>query len=151
MSVRVKAAARWLVVVVPMLVAGCATPYQEMGFLGGVKAQQITATSYRIVSRGNGYTARTDVQDYVLLKAAETTKEAGYTHFALVSAADASQVSYDTSYGRGWATTSTSIKPGEDAYIRVFRLRPGEQAPANSFLAEEIIRFVGSRVRRPSS
>src|SRR5689334_2697964 len=114
MSVRVKAAARWLVVAVPMLLAGCATPYQERGFVGGVQAEQTTATCYRIVSRGNGYTARTDVQDYVLLKAAETTQQAGYTHFALVSAADASQVSYDTAYGRGWASTTTSIKPGED-------------------------------------
>src|SRR5215204_3530501 len=39
-------------------VAGCGTPYQDMGFRGGVEAQQMTADTYRIKSRGNAYTAR---------------------------------------------------------------------------------------------
>jgi hypothetical protein len=62
-----------------LIFAGCATKYQEMGFSGGVAAQQITADTFRIVARGNAYTGSTTVQDYVLLKAAETTKAAGAT------------------------------------------------------------------------
>ena len=34
---------------------GCSTPYQSMGFSGGVEAQQMTSNTYRIVARGNGY------------------------------------------------------------------------------------------------
>jgi hypothetical protein len=64
-----------------LLLAGCGTKYQEMGFTGGVAAEQITKDTYRIVARGNGNTRSTTIQDYALLKAAETTKAAGATHF----------------------------------------------------------------------
>lgn len=62
-----------------LALASCATKYQEMGFTGGVAAQQITSDTYRIVARGNGYTGNTAIQDYALLKAAETTIAAGGT------------------------------------------------------------------------
>ena len=38
-------------------VGGCATKYQDMGFSGGVAAQQMTADTFRISARGNGYTS----------------------------------------------------------------------------------------------
>ena len=83
---------------------GCSTPYQEMGFSDGVAAQQVTSDTYRIVSRGNGYTGSTTIQDYTLLKAAETTKADGATHFIIVSGADAS--STETVINPGQATTT---------------------------------------------
>lgn len=36
------------------LLAGCATSYGDMGFSGGVRADQMSADTYRIVARGNG-------------------------------------------------------------------------------------------------
>src|SRR5262245_20428212 len=79
----------------PALVAvallGCATRYQEMGFMGGVTAEQMSADVFRIKSRGNAYTGATTVQDYVLLKAAETAKSIGGTHFQIIDAADATR------------------------------------------------------------
>ena len=145
--------------------AGCATKYQDMGFTGGVAAQQMTANTFRIVARGNGYTARTTVQDYMMLKAAETTKQNGGTHFIVISAADASSIQTHVSSGyaqtslvgnRAYTTysppTATNIfKPGEDAYIRVFNVPNGTEAPPGGVPADEIIRFVGSRVARPDS
>lgn len=121
----------------------------------------MTKDTFRIKSRGNAYTAGTTVQDYVLLKAAETTKANGGTHFILISAADASSTveistpgTMNTSvHGRtafttySPPTTSTMIKPGQDAYIRVLRLAPG-QPMAGAFSADEIIQYVGSRVAR---
>src|ERR1700730_6148467 len=74
-----------------LALTGCATPYQNMGFMGGVEAQRMTADTYWIVARGNGYTGGTAIQDYTVLKAAETTKAAGGTHFAIISASDASR------------------------------------------------------------
>ncbi|MBR1273387.1 CC0125/CC1285 family lipoprotein [Bradyrhizobium sp. AUGA SZCCT0283] len=69
------------VVTLSLLLIGCGTKYQEMGFTGGVSAEQITKDTFRIVARGNGNTRSTTIQDYALLKAAETTKAAGATHF----------------------------------------------------------------------
>jgi hypothetical protein len=144
------------------LLAGCATRYQEMGLMGGVAAEQMSADVFRIKSRGNGYTDATTVQDYVLLKAAETAKSIGGTHFQVISAADATRQqvvstpgTVNTSvYGNAALTTytppSTSImnKPGQDVYIRVLRLPPGNQPPAGAFAADDIVQFIGGRVKR---
>lgn len=143
-------------------VSGCSTPYQEMGFSGGVKSQQMTADTYRIVSRGNGYTGSTTIQDYTLLKAAETTKSVGGTHFIVISAADASSSGAIVSPGRATttfvgntasttyspATTHNYIKPGQDTYIRVMTFAPGQVVPQGALSADEIIQFVGPRVKR---
>lgn len=82
-----------------------------MGFTGGVAAQQITADIWRIQSRGNAYTASSTVQDYVLLKAAETTQAAGGAYFQIVSAGDASRASTFVSPG-----TSTTTVVGNQAF-----------------------------------
>jgi len=133
-----------------------------MGFTGGVASQQMTADTYRIVSRGNGYTGRTQVQDYTMLKAAETAKAAGGTHFKIVSAADATAQDAFVSPGQATttfngntasttyspATVTPIIKPGEDTYIRVLTLAPGQKPPPDAISADEIIQFVGSRVKR---
>jgi hypothetical protein len=138
-------------------ICGCSTRYQSMGFTGGVAAQQMTSDTFRISARGNSYTSTTTIQDYMMLKAAETTKQVGGSHFIIVSAADASRTGYITTPGQARTTvvgntayTSYSpgsvysmFKPGQDAYVRV--------VPANTpgaISADEIIQFIGSRVKR---
>jgi len=144
------------------LVAGCATKYQDMGFTGGVAAEQITADTWRIRARGNAYKGNSTVQDYVLLKAAETAQASGATHFQIISEADASRASTIVVPGsstttvvghQAFTTTSpgsvdTVIKPGQDVYVRILRLPPGP-TPQGVYSATEIIQFVGSRVQRP--
>ena len=147
---------------VAALLCACATRYQEMGLTGGVGAQQISGDTFRIISRGNGFTNPETVQDYTLLKAAEVTQSAGATHFIVVSAADASRVgTYQTpataqthvigntaytTFSPG--TKITTFKPGEDVYIKIFNVPRGQQPPPGSYAAEEVIRFVGGRVKR---
>ena len=146
-----------------LLLAGCATKYQDMGFSGGVQAEQLTADTYRIVSRGNGYTARTTVQDYAMLKAAETTRQSGGTHFLIGDSENASSLQSVVSpgyaqtsiVGRTAYTTynpgyvSSIVKPGANLYIRVVTVPAGKQPPERAISADEIIQFVGSRVQRP--
>jgi hypothetical protein len=143
--------------------AACATKYQEMGWTGGVSAQPITNDTYRVKAGGNAYTASSTVQDYVLLKAAETTVAAGKTHFVIINAEDTSKREIDqdagvmnttvhgsvtlTTYTPG--STSVTVKPGKDVYIRVFTPKPNEPAIPNGIRAEEIIANIGPRVRRP--
>ena len=140
---------------------GCATKYQDMGFTGGVAAEQVTADTWRIRARGNAYTGSATVQDFVLLKAAETTQAAGGTHFQIITAADASRASTIVTGGGSTTTFSgntafttsgpvvadTVIKPGQDVYIRILKLPPG-QSPAGVFSAAEIIQFTGPRIQR---
>ncbi len=153
---------RFAVLVLALLVlVGCATKYQEMGFSGGVAAEQMTADTWRIRARGNGYTNSATVQDFVFLKAAETTQASGGTHFQIISAGDASRASTIVSPGtstttvvgrQAFTTTSpgsvdTVIKPGQDVYIRVLKLSPGQQVQG-AVSAAEVIQYTGPRVPR---
>ena len=145
--------------------AACATKYQEMGWTGGVSAQPITNDTYGVSAGGNAYTRASTVQDYVLLKAAETTVAAGKTHFVIVNAEDTSKRQIDQDAGvmnttvHGSVTfstytpgsTSVTVKPGKDIYIRVFTPSPNEPAITNSIRAEEIIANIGPRVKRPEA
>jgi hypothetical protein len=149
------------VVLICVLLAGCGTKYQEMGFTGGVSAQQITADTYRIVAQGNGYTNSATIKDYVLLKAAETAQSVGATHFMIMGAENTSKAdtivvpgtSNTTISGRTAYTTTTPgyvdtvIKPGQEVMVRVLKLTPGQQAQG-AFAADEIIRFIAPRVKR---
>jgi hypothetical protein len=144
-----------------VLLCGCATKYQEMGFTGGVAAEQMTADTWRIRARGNAYTNGATVQDFVFLKAAEITQANGGTHFQIISAGDASRASTFVTPGTSTTTivgnqafTSSSpgsvdtvIKPGQDVYIRILKLSAGQQAPGATSAAE-VIQFTGARVRR---
>lgn len=149
------------VIILTSCLAGCATKYQEIGFTGGVAAQQVTADTWRIVARGNAYTGGARVQDFVLLKAAETTKAAGGTHFVIGASQDASRqgaivtsgTSQTTFIGRSAYTTFTPgdvhtyVKPGQDAYVRVLHILPGSQPPPGALSADEIIQFIGPRLK----
>jgi hypothetical protein len=44
-------------------------------------------------------------------------------------------------------TTTEFIKPGQDAYIRVLKVAPGNSPPPGAISADETIKFVGPRVR----
>lgn len=152
---------RRCLVLMSLVLAGCSTPYQEMGFSGGVSAQQMTSDTFRISARGNGYTDATRVQDYLMLKAAETTVQRGGTHFVVISAADASGTSQivtggtsTTTFNGKTATTNYSpptvhnvFKPGQDAYIRILHAAPGQGLPPSAISATEIIEFVGPRAK----
>ena len=95
-----------------LLLMGCGTKYQEMGFTGGVAAEQITKDTYQIVARRKWkYAFHKTIQDYALLKAAETTKDAGATHFVIISAADATTAATVVVPG-----TSTTTFSGNTAY-----------------------------------
>jgi hypothetical protein len=128
----------------------------------GVQALQMSADTWRIEARGNGYTGANIVKDWMLLKAAETTKQQGGTHFVVVEQSDASTKSTTITPGARQSTlvgaTRTSVYtptvinrqmlPGQDAYIRVIKVAAGEAAPPDAKSADEIIKYIGGRIPR---
>ncbi|RTL64640.1 MAG: hypothetical protein EKK41_21140 [Hyphomicrobiales bacterium] len=153
----------YLLMLLAVILSGCSTPYQTMGWSGGVDAERMTTDTYRIVARGNGYTSSTTIQDYTVLKAAETTKQAGGTHFMIVGAADASRTGTIVTPGQAQTTVSGNtamttytpaqahsfIKPGQDTYIKVVNVLPGQAPPPGAISADEVIQFVGPRAKKP--
>ena len=114
----------------------------------------ITDETARISARGNAYTDRARITDFVLLKAAQTAIAQGFTHFAIVSAADASRTgtietpgTMQTSvYGNMAFTTyspgsvNSFVKPGEDVFVRFCKGDcPGK------FPAAQIVNNLGPR------
>lgn len=145
-----------------LFVGACGTPYQEMGLRGGVVAEPVTDDIVRISARGNAFTSRSSIQDFVLLKAAETTIERGSTHFVIVGAEDASRANVSTSPGTltvnhyGAFSTGTYqpgsssvvIKPGQNAIVRILRPNASDQEKSSAMDASQIIKNVGPRIQR---
>ncbi|MDK9697728.1 MAG: hypothetical protein OEL76_15205 [Siculibacillus sp.] len=149
-----------VVVCVGLGLAGCATRYQEMGPTGGVTAAQITDDLHRISARGNLHTDAGTIQDFVLLKAAETTVAAGRTHFAIVGKQDARGSASQGLYSRSALGATREHfgfgliggdrrEPGEDLMIRVLPTTLSTEDRAEAIDARQIIANVGGRVKRP--
>jgi hypothetical protein len=142
-----------------LFVAGCATPYQEMGLLGGVTAAQIDSTTVRVSAKGNGYTDTATIQNYVLLKSAEVTRSNGLDLFMVMNAANTSRSGsvsyssasvfggYNSAWGFGSAFSEEIIKPGEDAIIKMMRGPKPANAPPNVFDANEVLFFLSKSVK----
>jgi hypothetical protein len=129
-----------------------------MGLAGGVEAQMITNDTARISGRGNGFTDRARVQDFILLKAAETASAQGFTHFAVLGSEDASSASSYTTpstmqtnvYGNSAYTTynpgirNTVIKPGADAMVKF--CKQDKATPCSGMLpADEVVQNLGTK------
>jgi hypothetical protein len=145
-----------------LVLLGCSTSYREMESGRGVQALQMSADTWRIEARGNAYTNANLVKDYMLLKAAETTKQQGGSHFIIVEQADASTKSSTITPGARQstlvgatrystytpATISRQMLPGQDAYIRVITATGSEPLPPEAKSADEIIKYIGGRIPR---
>ena len=144
-----------------LCIAGCATPYTEhgIGLPGGVEAQMITGETARISARGNAYTDRARITDFVLPKAAQTALAKGFTHFAMISSAGASRTGQIETpgmmqtnvYGNTAFTTytpgsvETFVKPGEDVFVRFCKVNC-----TGMFPAQEIVNNLGPKYLPPA-
>ena len=160
-----------LIIGLALLTSACATTYGDIGFWGdGVAADQMASDTFRIRSRGNGATEHATVEDYALLRAAETVKGACFTHFVVLDGADRTEVEESVTPA-SWTKTveekevdgkkvkvehrsftpesrSITIRPGQDLVVRGLAVGPGQAAPEEALSADEIIRYVGPRVER---
>jgi len=73
-----------LVTVLFLLLCGCATSYQNLSFTGGFTEVRLAEDVYRVTFHGNGYSSKNRAADLNLLRCAELTLEAGFTHFITV-------------------------------------------------------------------
>lgn len=139
--------------------AACSTSCGELNAYGGVQALPVSSDVYRVSGRGNGFTDPTTIQDYVLLKAAETAIAKGQTHFTILDNRDATSSSTQQgtgslqAWGNGLVTYSPGatykfVYPGEDLMIRVWTATPKQPIPPNTFVAQETFDAINPRVTR---
>ena len=67
------------------ILAGCATPYQPMGFLGGYSETQLDENVFHVSFDGNGFTSEEKASEYCLLRSAELALQHGVSHFLILS------------------------------------------------------------------
>lgn len=121
-----------------LALAGCATPYQDMGYRGGVKVIQVDAHTFMVQSQGNAYTDKTMVVLYAVRRAAEQTLANGDEWFRMKGATDSDRretvvvpgsstgytnasVMGTANMATGMATTNTYSTPG---YVETY-FKPG--------------------------
>lgn len=130
--------------------SGCATPYQQMGFTGGVKATRITSDVALISARGNGFTDPDTIQTYALRRAAEETLNDGFDLFRIQTDEDRTTVGSQSfgsaSRGRysiiGSSYSMPIVKAGQSLMIRMSKGPRPDPMPDGLFDAHEIMAFM---------
>ncbi|QIQ88084.1 MAG: hypothetical protein G9473_03785 [Erythrobacter sp.] len=155
------------------------TPYQSAEAPGqqfGYQSEQIAADRFRVSFSGNEVTSRETVEEYLLYRAAELTRQKGYEGFEVVREATEADIDIDTvptvypgwapawdyyGAGYGWNTydpylgapfpaerITTSDRYSASAVIEMYRGR----APAGSeesFDASAVLARLGNDVEMP--
>src|SRR6266436_9966420 len=114
--------------VVPFLTA-CATSYQRMGATGGYADVQLDATTFRVEFSGNGFTARSRVEAFVLYRCAELTLEHGFSHFAVLNGGTSAE---NSTVNLPSTTNGNVTVVGNTAYWNS-TTTPGQQIPVTKF------------------
>lgn len=86
-----------------LALAGCMAPAayapRQPGQMTGYTDRQLTPTRYRVTFTGNSVTPREQVEDDLLLRSAEVTLAAGYTHFLFDTRDTRADTRYDAFSG----------------------------------------------------
>jgi len=113
-----------LLILVAVLLGGCATGYQEKGHSGGYSQTRLDKNVFKVNFKGNGYTSREKADDFAMMRAAELTLESGYQYFSIAeSSYDPRKTSMSSpvyattnvnSYGNN--SQSTTVLSGGETY-----------------------------------
>ncbi|MGZ5932350.1 MAG: CC0125/CC1285 family lipoprotein [Rhizomicrobium sp.] len=135
----------------------------------GYSDQRLADNRFRVTFRGNSATLREKVEDYLLLRSAEVTREAGYSWFEFDTRSTEAKTTYQTDFagwpgwgpGFGWYWHSWAFDPlgrvsttvpttSYEAYAEIILLTP-EQAKGDphSLRAEDVIARLGPTAERP--
>ena len=106
------------VIALALIIASCATPYQNTGFRGGYSDTALAPDVYRVSFQGNGFTSSDRAQDLALLHAADVTLSHGFRYFGIVNQASSSTLFSITESG------DFIYKPKSGLLIQCFADRP---------------------------
>jgi hypothetical protein len=152
-----------------LLLAGCMTPSPYAPRLEGQQTgytdRAITQNRYRVTFTGNTATPRETVESFLLLRAAEVTRAAGYANFVFDTRNTKANHSYQTvpygppdpffgrprgfGYWGGWGfaydpMVDVVVRTNYDAYAEIVLLTPDQAAKEPRALnANEVISRIG--------
>jgi hypothetical protein len=112
---------RVIIVMAFLLIAGCATPYQRMGFSGGYKDGHIRDNIYFVEVSTNAFTDQTTAAQYFHRRAKEVCLENGYRDYKVQGERDTSTAYATGGYGGGAISVSSMNKPGFAGYVECIK------------------------------
>ncbi len=138
-----------LLLLLSVLLFGCATPYQPIGGNGGYYHKRLAEDVYSITFSGNGFTSHNRAYDFSLLRACEIGNRLGFVYFALWGQEDHSSSetinlgatsyttgsAYSTGYGTAFYSGNTSTyqnnttiyRPKVQLIVKYFQAPPQEK------------------------
>ncbi|HVW74398.1 MAG TPA: hypothetical protein VHC39_12210 [Rhizomicrobium sp.] len=151
------------------LLAGCMTPTPYAPRLEGQKTgytdRALTQTRYRVTFTGNSVTPRETVESFLLLRAAEVTRAAGYSDFMFDTRNTRANHSYDVigpepgpywgGFRRGWGgwggwgfaydpAVDVVVRTNYEAYAEIVLLTPDQAAKEpRAINAADVISHLG--------
>jgi hypothetical protein len=159
--------------VLAALLAGCTTPapYAPQTYSGGpgYSDERLAQNRYRVTFTGNTATPRAQVEDYLLYRAAQVTRDAGFTAFEFDTRDTKAKTTYFSTFNHGpydpfwpgyefgwywhnWAFDDVQSKPitRYEAYAEIVMLTP-EQAKSQprALDARDVMAHLGLRVMPP--
>jgi len=111
-----------LLLVLALVLGGCATSYQKHGLTGGYSEIQLAENVFEVNFSGNGYTGAQTVKQFTLYRSAELTLERGYKYFSIMGRDNF------TKYGSGRIGDNVYpiTKPALSNTIMMFKEKPTE-------------------------
>tara|TARA_R110001583_G_scaffold70105_1_gene198658 strand:+ start:96 stop:593 length:498 start_codon:yes stop_codon:yes gene_type:complete len=73
------------ILLVAIIMQGCATTYQSNGYTGGYSETQLDENVFKVSFRGNGFTRKDRTEDFTLLRSAELAIKNGYNYFVIIN------------------------------------------------------------------
>jgi hypothetical protein len=137
---------RSVLLLLSVLVAACATPYQPAGLDGGYSHTRLNLNMFNVIFRGNAHTSWQTAENYALYRCAELTLESGFDYFAVLSTnSDASHLFRTKSDTPQSATSGSGSIPFVSVTIRAFK---GERPPEPTFSARDVIQALAPSIKR---
>ncbi|MBN8708076.1 MAG: hypothetical protein J0I10_01770 [Verrucomicrobia bacterium] len=147
--------------------AGCSTPlyYGPKRDIGGWEVDRLAADSFRVNFRASSYAADKIVDDYALLKAADTAQEYGFRYFSVVNQQDIGRTTEVDQWANSYATgtygptggmtsstqsynqTASVYRPGSSLKIICFKNPPSANHPGTVYDAKEVSERLRTRYR----
>lgn len=141
------------VILLIMLMSGCSTKYQSQSLSGGYSETRLGQNIFVVSFKGNGFTSREQVTDFVLLRSAEVALQNDYKYFAIIDSDKYNSIyttnsNYSTNgyiYGNNLTTNTvktggmTFVKPNINNTILCFKEKPEKEM---SYEAEFIVKSI---------
>jgi len=93
-----------------LLIASCATPYQESGesIAGGHMFKRESNNIFKVAFSGNGFTSPKRAKDFAMLRAAEITLEHQFNYFTIIGKKDVTSTEHIDTGGSSYTTGNIS-------------------------------------------